>query len=77
MALSTSSFAKKEKKARAARKASPIKPPANKVKDLSLADWGRKEIEIAEKEMPGLMAVREKYGPQKPLQGRGSPARCT
>jgi len=40
-----------------------------KIKDISLADWGRKEIEIAEKEMPGLMAVREKYGPKKPLKG--------
>lgn len=40
-----------------------------KVKDLSLADFGRKEIEIAEKEMPGLMALREKYGKQKPLKG--------
>ncbi|MCF8219358.1 MAG: adenosylhomocysteinase [Bacteroidales bacterium] len=40
-----------------------------KVKDLSLADFGRKEIEIAEKEMPGLMAVREKYAKEKPLQG--------
>jgi len=40
-----------------------------KVKDLNLADFGRKEIEIAEKEMPGLMACREKYGMQKPLQG--------
>jgi adenosylhomocysteinase len=40
-----------------------------KVKDLSLADFGRKEIEIAEHEMPGLMATRAKYGPQKPLQG--------
>ncbi|MBN2423017.1 adenosylhomocysteinase [Candidatus Woesearchaeota archaeon] len=40
-----------------------------KVKDLSLAEFGRKEIEIAEKEMPGLMAVREKYGKEKPLQG--------
>ncbi len=39
------------------------------VKDLSLAEWGRKEISIAEKEMPGLMAVRAKYGPQKPLAG--------
>ena len=33
-----------------------------KVKDLSLADWGRKEISVAEQEMPGLMSVREKYG---------------
>jgi adenosylhomocysteinase len=40
-----------------------------KVRDLSLADWGRKEITIAEKEMPGLMAIREKYAPQKPLNG--------
>ncbi len=38
-----------------------------KVKDINLADWGRKEISIAEKEMPGLMAIREKYAPQKPL----------
>ncbi len=40
-----------------------------KVKDIALADWGRLEIEIAEKEMPGLMATREKYGPTKPLKG--------
>ncbi|MDR1005322.1 MAG: adenosylhomocysteinase [Bacteroidales bacterium] len=40
-----------------------------KVADMSLADFGRKEIEIAEKEMPGLMALREKYGSQKPLKG--------
>jgi adenosylhomocysteinase len=40
-----------------------------KVKDISLADWGRREIEIAEKEMPGLMATRDKYGPRKPLDG--------
>ena len=39
------------------------------VRDLSLADWGRKEISVAEQEMPGLMAVREKYGRQKPLKG--------
>jgi len=39
------------------------------VKDLSLAEWGRKEISIAEKEMPGLMALREKYSKQKPLKG--------
>jgi adenosylhomocysteinase len=38
-----------------------------KVKDIGLADFGRKEISIAEKEMPGLMAIREKYAPQKPL----------
>ncbi len=39
------------------------------VADISLADWGRKEIEMAEVEMPGLMATREEYGPQKPLKG--------
>src|SRR3954471_7950330 len=40
-----------------------------KVKDLSLAEWGRKTIEISENEMPGLMAIRKKYGPLKPLKG--------
>ncbi len=40
-----------------------------KVKDINLADWGRKEIAIAEKEMPGLMALRAKYGKEKPLKG--------
>jgi adenosylhomocysteinase len=40
-----------------------------KVADLSLAEWGRKEISIAEHEMPGLMAIREKYAPEKPLAG--------
>ncbi|MCC5917587.1 MAG: adenosylhomocysteinase [Cryomorphaceae bacterium] len=40
-----------------------------KVKDISLADWGRKEIELAEAEMPGLMALREEYGKEKPLKG--------
>jgi adenosylhomocysteinase len=40
-----------------------------KVKDINLADWGRKEIELAEAEMPGLMALREKYGKDKPLKG--------
>lgn len=40
-----------------------------KVADISLADWGRKEIEIAETEMPGLMALREEYGKEKPLNG--------
>lgn len=41
----------------------------HKVKDISLAGWGRKEIEIAEKEMPGLMSVRMKYAQEKPLKG--------
>lgn len=40
-----------------------------KVADIKLASWGRKEIEIAEKEMPGLIAIREKYAPDKPLAG--------
>ncbi len=40
-----------------------------KVKDLSLAEWGRKEIKLAEAEMPGLMALRAEYGKQKPLKG--------
>ena len=40
-----------------------------KVKDLALADWGRKEIQLAEAEMPGLMALREEFGVSKPLQG--------
>lgn len=40
-----------------------------KVKDISLADWGRKEIELAEAEMPGLMSLREEYGDSKPLSG--------
>lgn len=40
-----------------------------KIADINLADWGRKEIEIAEKEMPGLMAIRRKYSAQKPLKG--------
>ncbi|MFA0961321.1 adenosylhomocysteinase [Roseivirga sp. BDSF3-8] len=40
-----------------------------KVKDISLADWGRKEIRLAEAEMPGLMSVREEYGSQQPLKG--------
>ena len=39
------------------------------VKDINLADWGRKEIAIAETEMPGLMATREEYGPKQPLKG--------
>lgn len=40
-----------------------------KVADISLADWGRKEIAIAETEMPGLMALREEFSAKKPLQG--------
>ena len=40
-----------------------------KVKDISLADWGRKEIILAEAEMPGLMSIREEFGNSKPLNG--------
>jgi adenosylhomocysteinase len=60
-------------------KTSPKKAPATngksrsaqdyKVKDLSLADWGRKEISVAEAEMPGLMSLRQKHGSEKPLNG--------
>ena len=47
------------------------------VKDISLAEFGRKELSLAETEMPGLMATREEYGPKQPLKGAriaGSPA---
>ena len=47
----------------------PVKAADYKVADITLADFGRKEIEIAEHEMPGLMATRAKYGPEKPLAG--------
>jgi adenosylhomocysteinase len=52
-------------------RSAPVKAPVEdfKVKDIGLAAWGRKEIEIAEKEMPGLMALRREYGKQKPLKG--------
>jgi adenosylhomocysteinase len=43
--------------------------PAYKVKDIALAEWGRKEIELAEAEMPGLMSLREEFGATKPLKG--------
>ena len=46
-----------------------IERPAFKVADLSLAEWGRKEIRLAEQEMPGLMAARAEYGPEQPLKG--------
>ncbi len=51
-------------------KAVPAPAPDHRVKDLALAEWGRKEIELAEKEMPGLMAIRREYA-------SASPARCT
>ncbi|MFP3949397.1 MAG: adenosylhomocysteinase, partial [Longimicrobiales bacterium] len=43
--------------------------PPYKVSDLSLAEWGRKEIRLAEHEMPGLMAARKEYGEEQPLAG--------
>lgn len=47
----------------------PGSKPAFKVADMNLADWGRKEIILAENEMPGMMSLRKKYGPSKPLRG--------
>jgi len=47
----------------------PVKNLMYKVADIRLADWGRKEIELAKNEMPGLMAIQKKYGPRKPLKG--------
>ena len=48
-----------------------------KVADLSLAEFGRKEIQLAEHEMPGLMAIRAEYAARSRSPGPGSPARCT
>ena len=48
---------------------SPVETLPYKVADISLADWGRKEISIAEHEMPGLMSIRNKYAAEKPLDG--------
>jgi adenosylhomocysteinase len=48
---------------------SPASPPDHVVKDLALASWGRSEIAMAETEMPGLMALREEFGPTRPLRG--------
>ena len=59
-----------EKKAKKMKKNAAKSKNDFKVADLSLADWGRKEIDMAEKEMPGLMATRRKYGPQRPLKGK-------
>jgi len=51
-------------------KSSPAKSKADyHVKDITLADWGRKELNVAEHEMPGLVSVRKKYGANKPLKG--------
>ena len=66
----------------AKRAASPSKNAASAIadyviKDIGLAEWGRKELAIAETEMPGLMATREEYGPSSRSAGRASAARCT
>jgi adenosylhomocysteinase len=53
----------------AAKKTAQAAPADYVVKDIGLAEWGRKEIDIAETEMPGLMATREEYGPGQPLRG--------
>jgi adenosylhomocysteinase len=53
----------------AAGKSAKASAPDYKVRDITLADWGRKEIVIAEHEMPGLMSVRKKYAKEKPLKG--------
>ena len=51
-------------------KSKPLTCPLDyKVADLSLAEWGRKEMQLSEREMPGLMSIIEKYGPEKPLKG--------
>ena len=47
----------------------PAKSTDYKVRDISLAEWGRKEIEVAQHEMPGLMSLRGKHGPAQPLAG--------
>src|SRR5687767_10580821 len=52
-----------------AASASPLDRPAYKVRDLGLAEWGRKEVRLAEHEMPGLMALRAEYGRSRPLAG--------
>ena len=48
---------------------SKVKKLSYKVKDITLAEWGRKEIELAEAEMPGLISLREEFGQEKPLKG--------
>ena len=48
---------------------SKVEKLAYKVKDITLAEWGRKEIKLAEAEMPGLMSLREEFGQEKPLKG--------
>jgi adenosylhomocysteinase len=66
--MATASKASKSADKKLPNKVSKKKLPY-KVKDMSLAEWGRKEIDLAENEMPGLMALRKKYGASKPLKG--------
>ena len=57
-----------------------LKPAATQdcaIADISLAEWGQKEIRIAETEMPGLMAIREEFARPSRSRVRASPARCT
>src|SRR6266540_1623338 len=61
---------KKGAPAKAGLRAVPSPALEHQVKDLSLAEWGRKEIELAEKEMPGLMALRREHGAKRPLAGQ-------
>ena len=65
----TPSRAKLVKAPVAAKNGNGAAQPDFKVKDLSLADWGRKTIDVSEQEMPGLMSIRKKYAPSKPLKG--------
>src|SRR6201982_679651 len=63
-------FSPKRTRMTTSAKTKPHAPAADYVvKDIGLADWGRKEIAIAETEMPGLIATREEFGPQQPLRG--------
>jgi adenosylhomocysteinase len=55
----------------------PAKTEDYKIADLSLAPWGRKELTIAETEMPGLMAIRQEFSKASPSRAPASPARCT
>ena len=57
------------RKAAAKAKSNGAAQPDYQVKDISLADWGRKTIDVSEQEMPGLMSIRKKYAPGKPLKG--------
>ncbi|MGA2233382.1 MAG: adenosylhomocysteinase, partial [Tepidisphaeraceae bacterium] len=60
---------KEKKAAKATAPAATAAPLEFKVRDLSLAEWGRKEMDLAEQEMPGLMAIRREYAGKQPLKG--------